>query len=55
MQGLDDLDRAMLYLQNAVDSADPLALYIDTFCLFDPLHSHPQVNEIRKQQRLPGR
>lgn len=53
--GLDEIDRAMLHLQNAVDSADPLALYIDVFYPFDRLHSHSQFNEIRKQQRLPAR
>src|SRR5438552_3980980 len=40
--GLDATDRAMLHLQNAVDSADPLALYIDVFYPFDRLHSHQQ-------------
>jgi tetratricopeptide (TPR) repeat protein len=53
--GLDEIDRAMLHLQNAVDRAEPLALYLDVFYPFDRLHSHPHFNEMRKQQHLPAR
>jgi tetratricopeptide (TPR) repeat protein len=53
--GLGELDRAMSHLQQAVDVADPLALYVDVFVPFERLRSQPGFGRIRQQQRLPVR
>ncbi len=52
--GLGELDRAMEYLQLAVDEADPHALYLDVFFPFDRLRGHPRFEELRHRQRLGG-
>jgi serine/threonine-protein kinase len=52
LTGLGELEAAMHHLQAAVDAADPLALYLDVFCLFDRLRVHPHFEQVRRQQRL---
>jgi tetratricopeptide (TPR) repeat protein len=52
LTGMGELEAAMQHLQLAVDAADPLALYLDVFVLFDRLRVHPRFEQLRQQQRL---
>jgi len=47
--GLGELDQAMAYLDQAVDAADPLALYMDVFYPFAPMRKHPGFDSIRRR------
>jgi hypothetical protein len=48
-----DLDRGLRYLEEAVNAADPHALYVQVFPPNEPLRSHPAYLEIVRRQRLP--
>jgi hypothetical protein len=50
--GLGEIDRAMHHLQRAADIADPHALYLDAFVMFDSLREHPRFQQLRRQQGL---
>jgi tetratricopeptide (TPR) repeat protein len=51
---IGDLDRGFRYLEEAVDAADPHALYMQVFPPNEPLRSHPAYPEIVRRQRLPA-
>jgi len=52
LTGMGELEAAMHHLQLAIDTADPLALYLDVFFLFDRLRVHPRFGQLRQRQRL---
>jgi tetratricopeptide (TPR) repeat protein len=48
-----DIDRGMLYLERAVDAADPHALYVEVFPPNAPLRAHSRYAGILHRQNLP--
>jgi tetratricopeptide (TPR) repeat protein len=48
--GLNETDRAMQYLERAIEASDPHALYIGVFFVYDSLRQHPGFRGL--QERL---
>jgi predicted Zn-dependent protease len=52
--GMDERDRGVGYLQRAVNAADPHALYLNVFFVYDSLREHPEFARLLKQLGLDG-
>jgi hypothetical protein len=49
---LGDIDRGIGYLEQAVDEADPHALYVELFPPNAPLRAHPRYGDVLGRQQL---